>query len=235
MRNKIKEKMENQEEWLENLEREKPLESKAKNRWEKLYDLDKVRKETRNYVVFLKEKKITKEQEECTFQPKISESSKKITTNYSKVDFNERSDFWMKDKKERLKMMYESHKDADLQDCTFKPQISPIDFKKKKNFRDHSLLLKNEGVDKYIERQKMARKLKVENEKISKNKDKRNNSYFGKYTKTVNNSPNNIFDNLKNKSFKDCSNYLHSYLNSFDVLFYFYFYFFLIFFQIFKI
>lgn len=202
--------------WLKNIETTLKPEKNTKTpkkRWERLHDLDKIRKETRNFIVSIKKEEM-KKNEECTFKPKISESSKKLAENYAKLDFHQRSDYWQKDKNEKIKEMFESTKDADLENCTFKPKITKIkNFKK--NFAKKNEM-KNHGVDKFIERQKIARE-KRKNKKIFNNKKKNKNlnkSYTGIYLKK---NDEEFFDSMKNKSFNDNIGDLHNFLNSFEI------------------
>ena len=63
--------------------------------------------------------KISKEEMECTFQPKICESSLKMAEKYGQLDFHKRGEFWKRQKDNRIKRIYESKHDKELLHCTF--------------------------------------------------------------------------------------------------------------------
>lgn len=60
-----------------------------------------------------------KETLECTFQPKILDSSLRIAEKYGQIDFHKRGEYWRREKEEKLKKIYESKKDKELLHCTF--------------------------------------------------------------------------------------------------------------------
>lgn len=178
--NSIRNDLKDHKEWLESLtlpetsqhqNLEKPqkttknseIEESEKKRWEHLYDLNKIQNDTRKFISDAKRLQEQKETLNCTFQPKILDSSLKMAKNYSKVDFHTRNEFWEKDKQHRIKQIYENKKDKELLHCTFKPKIIENDIKLKsdcKNVREKS------GVDKFIERQKLARLEKMRKKDI---------------------------------------------------------------------
>ena len=103
-------------------------------RWDKLYQLDKKKRE----ILKLKkqqnqEEKEYKELEECTFKPIINNNTEYINKNYysNKKDsnrekvskFNSRQEFWNRKKKEKIKGLTKGEEKKELIECKFVPQI----------------------------------------------------------------------------------------------------------------
>ena len=103
-------------------------------RWDKLYQLDKKKRE----ILKLKkqqnqEEKEYKELEECTFKPIINNNTEYINKNYysNKKDSNRekvskfysRQEFWNRKKEEKIKGLTKGEEKKELIECKFVPQI----------------------------------------------------------------------------------------------------------------
>jgi hypothetical protein len=103
-------------------------------RWDKLYQLDKKKRE----ILKLKkqqnqEEKEYKELEECTFKPIINNNTEYINKNYysNKTDSNRekvskfysRQELWDRKKKEKLKGLTKGEEKKELIECKFVPKI----------------------------------------------------------------------------------------------------------------
>ena len=103
-------------------------------RWDKLYQLDKKKRE----ILKLKKKqkqeeKEYKELEECTFKPIINNNTEYINKNYysNKTDSNRekvskfysRQELWDRKKKEKLKGLTKGEEKKELIECKFVPKI----------------------------------------------------------------------------------------------------------------
>ena len=95
----------------------------------------------RNYTNALNKTKPEKTEEvdyECTFKPKISEKSKEIAV-VGHMDLFDRAEEIKKKKQEKIDAALKKKKEAELNGCTFRPQISkthanyspPVSMKKK--------------------------------------------------------------------------------------------------------
>lgn len=126
-----------------------------KHHWEYLYNLNQIKQETREFVQNAQKMREDKEAMECTFQPKILDSSLKMAQKYGQIDFHRRGEYWKKEKEEKLKRIQETKQDKELLHCTFQPKILHSEIQKPKE--DVSDVKQRSGVEKFLERQRIAR------------------------------------------------------------------------------
>ena len=197
---------------------------KEQSRWEQLYQLNKIQKETKEYFYqALKQDGESKELQKCTFRPKLNKKSKNLQKNRKKKNFFERKNEWQARKEQKLKHITESKQDKELLHCTFQPQILGISKAEKKRKE----LIGNKpakALNKFIERQKLARKEKqrklaiLNGERgVDKKINGRNESYMSKFVKTQEGDDEGILKKIRNCSFSNAVLCLHKHLNSFDI------------------
>ena len=123
-------------------------------RWEGLFELVKVFKEKREEL----NKKYARIEEEeeaaCTFHPQVSSPSSSINP----AQLPNRLVNWAKDKAERLRLQRDQELAKETEMCTFRPEVHAV------REEGASPLKMNKGLDKFLERQEIARRLKVEKE-----------------------------------------------------------------------
>lgn len=142
-----------------------------KHHWEHLYNLNQIKQETREFVQNAQKMWEDKEVVECTFQPKILDSSLRMADKYGQIDFHWRGEYWKKEKEEKLKRIQETKQDKELLHCTFQPKILHNEVQKPKE--DVADVKQRSGVAKFLERQQIAReekkrKLEILNGKLKK-------------------------------------------------------------------
>ena len=123
-------------------------------RWEGLFELVQVFKEKREE---LNKKYARMEEEEeaaCTFHPQVSSPSNSLNPKQLPT----RLVNWAKDKAERLRLQRDEELAKETEKCTFHPEVHPV------REEGASPLRANKGLDKFLERQEIARRLKVEKE-----------------------------------------------------------------------
>ena len=193
-------------------------------RWEQLYQLNKIQKETKEYFYqALKKDGEEKALDKCTFRPKLNKKSKHLNKRNVPGTFFERKAHWKQMKDEKLKQISENKQDKELLNCTFQPQILGISKAEKKRKE----LIGNKpakALNKYIERQKQARKEKDRKKAIlngERSFDKRmggtNDTYMSRFVKTHEGDEDGVLKKVRNCSFSNAVLCLHSHLNSFDV------------------
>lgn len=194
------------------------------SRWEQLYQLNKIQKETKEYFYqALKLNGEEKELKKCTFQPKLNKKSKQISKSSYNGNFFERKNQWKMMKEEKLKQISENKQDKELLHCTFQPQIlgsSKTDKKQKELIGNKPA----KALNKFIERQKLARKEKLRKNAIlngdrSYNKRHGGNteSYMSKFVKNKEGDDDGVLKKVRNCSFSNAVLCLHRHLNSFDI------------------
>lgn len=186
-----------------------------KKRWEHLYDLNKIQNDTRKFISDAKRLQKQKETLNCTFQPKILDSSLKMAKNYSKINFHKRNEFWEKEKEHKIKKIYENKKDKELLHCTFKPKIIEIEAQKLKS--DCKNVFEKSGVDKFIERQKLARLEKMRKNDILSGKGGSRVRFKGKGYSKKGKGGGKGLGKLERERFGDSVLSLHFLLNEVDL------------------
>lgn len=129
-------------------------EGRKVERWEGLFDLVKLLKDKREE---LNKKYARLEEEEdaaCTFHPHISSPSQ--SPRPSQV--STRLVNWAKDREERLRQQRDDEIVKETEKCTFRPEVHVV------KEPTPSPLRQNKGLDKFLERQEIARRQKVEKE-----------------------------------------------------------------------
>lgn len=198
--------------------------AKEQSRWEQLYELNKIQKETKEYFYqALKQDGEKRELDKCTFRPRLNKKSKKMGKIRQKKGFFERKNEWQARKEQKLKHITESKQDKELLHCTFQPQILGVSKAEKKRKE----LIGNKpakALNKFIERQKLARKEKQRKQAIlngergpDKKANGRNESYMSKFVKTQEGDDEGILKKIRNCSFSNAVLCLHKHLNSFDI------------------
>lgn len=206
------------------LNKKKTKKKLKQSRWEQLYQLNKIQKETKEYFhQALKQDGEQKELQKCTFKPRLNKKSKKLQKNRNKKNFFERKNEWQARKEQKLRNITESKQDKELLHCTFQPQILGVSKAEKKRKE----LIGNKpakALNKFIERQKLARKEKQRKQAIlngergvDKKPNGRNESYMSKFVKTQEGDDEGILKKIRNCSFSNAVLCLHKHLNSFDI------------------
>ena len=195
----------------------------SKNRWDNLYELNKLKQESRNLIVQSQKLKEEKELEKCTFKPYILKTSLKMMESHKDKDVIKRNKEWQVNKQQKLKSIAEIKEDKEKLHCTFQPKIksNPKAIKSSQN------LYATKGTDKFIERQQKARdeRKRVEevlngNYRLKVNVDKGSddtNGYTHKFLKSMEPEFDEAFRGMKGKTFSDCTMKLHGLLNGFDI------------------
>ena len=207
-----------------NLKQEVDPEEEKNKRWNQLYELNKIQKETKEYFhQAMKQNGEVRELEKCTFKPKLNKMSKKILQTHgkrNKGDFYKRKEQWQRRKQEKIKQISESKQDKELLHCTFQPQIIGS-----KNTRRKEMVGSKQAkaLDKYVERQRKAR-LEKERKKAILNGDRgldknmgKGNTYTAKYMQANDPEDPALLNKLRNSSFSNAVLSLHRHLNSFDI------------------
>lgn len=194
-----------------------------RRRWEELHDLNKVKQETRNLMKKHFIAKEDKELFECTFQPNILQTSLKMTEKNWKKDISDRVVDFNKKKEEKIKVLAENSNHKELMHCTFRPQLYSNTYSSKNN----ADLYSTKGIDKFIERQQKARSEKhrvkqilsgTKKTKLGKTQTTEEKlGYAQKYIRSAQPGFDNVFKDLKGKSFGECSLVMHQLLNSFEI------------------
>jgi hypothetical protein len=206
------------------LNKKKTRTKAEQSRWEQLYQLNKIQKETKEYFYqALKQDGEKRELDKCTFRPKLNKKSKKMGKTRQKKNFFERKNEWQARKEQKLKHISESKQDKELLHCTFQPQILGVSKAEKKRKE----LIGNKpakALNKFIERQKLARKEKQRKQAIlngergfEKKPNGRTESYMSKFVKTQEGDDEGILKKIRNCSFSNAVLCLHKHLNSFDI------------------
>ena len=206
------------------LNKKKTKKKLKQSRWEQLYQLNKIQKETKEYFhQALKQDGEQKELQKCTFKPRLNKKSKILQKNRNKKNFFERKNEWQAKKEQKLRNITESKQDKELLHCTFQPQILGVSKAEKKRKE----LIGNKpakALNKFIERQKLARKEKQRKQAIlngergvDKKPNGRNESYMSKFVKTQEGDDEGILKKIRNCSFSNAVLCLHKHLNSFDI------------------
>jgi hypothetical protein len=202
-------------------------EYQSNKRWEELYKLNERILKVKEARAKELERKLNQVEEECTFQPNILPSSKKIIHEHfgpirpldNPDEFYERKKEWEAKRSERLKALQEQEIVRESQKCTFKPQIEPkASIPKPKQALE---IDQSETTRKFLERQTKARQLAEEKKKaLSFRKDYVESDKRHNETKTRPN-PSKINDDFVRESiigkpFSDAVSSLHLLLNSIE-------------------
>jgi hypothetical protein len=150
----------------------------SNKRWENLYKLSEKMQKLKELRAKEYEERMNKDDEECTFQPQILPSSKKVIQEHfgqsrgreEAADFYERKKEWKERQAGRLKELQEKEIVRESEKCTFKPQIEskPSTAKPKQPLE----LEQSSTTKKFLERQAKARQLNQEKkEALSLRKD----------------------------------------------------------------
>ena len=194
-----------------------------KQRWDNLYELNKLKQESRNMMAQTQKVKAEQEFEACTFKPYILETSQKMMEKFKNKDLVERNKEWEHNKQMKIKSIAESKEGREKVHCTFQPQLKSSS----KQIKSSQNLPSTKGADKFIERQQKAReeKKRVEeilngNYRLKVKMDKSHedpSGYTHKFVKSIEPGFDEVFRGLKSKTFSECTLTLHDLLNSFDI------------------
>jgi hypothetical protein len=195
-------------------------ESKEKTHFDQLHDLARVKQETRQLIIKEKEKLEEQSIKECTFTPKILNSSVKLAEK-SGEDLFQRSEHWANNKNSKIKNIKEVYEEKELLNCTFKP--TPFSNKDYLKSRENKIEPKI-GIEKFLERQNQARQEKERvknilsgNNHIRKDKLKEKNTYKQRHLKVDNSEIDTHFEKLKGAAFGDAVISLHNLLAGLEV------------------
>lgn len=214
-----------------------------KKRWDQLYELNKLQKETREFMRQAMAEEM-EEDPECTFHPKISEKSYHMVSK-NRPNFQERNQIWLDQKEMKIKALGMTNEDKGLLHCTFQPQIHDhtqgIYHPQRPGIQNYN------GVNKFLQRQVAAREEKSRKETALNTRATNNpnkitipnpprfteqhqgggqgkgnyNSNGGAQKKKptkleqIYNDPNNIY--ISNVPFGDAVKILHECLNGFEI------------------
>lgn len=140
----------------------------SNKRWENLYKLSEKMQKLKELRAKEHEERMNKDDEECTFQPQILPSSKKVIQEHfgtargkeETADFYERKKEWKERQAGKLKELQEKEIVRESEKCTFKPQIeSKSTITKPKQALE---LEQSSTTKKFLERQAKARQLNEE-------------------------------------------------------------------------
>lgn len=123
-------------------------------RWEGLFELVQVFKEKREELNRKYARMEEEEEAACTFHPQVSSPSNSLNPKQLPT----RLVNWAKDKSERLRLQRDAELAKETEKCTFRPEVHSV------REEGASPLRMSKGLDKFLERQEIARRLKVEKE-----------------------------------------------------------------------
>ena len=179
----------NNEEYTEE-EEEVSEEEDNRKRWDKLYNLNKLKQETRELKKQYYQEKEDEEFKSYAFKPQLTKTSMKMTENNYNTDIGKRVLEYTKRKQDKIKVINSTQEEKEFRHCTFKPHLTTNQPKIKSTHQLHT----KKGIDKFVERQTKGREERKRIEKIL-NSNFRLKKY--KATKT-----------------EDKSGYTHKYLKS---------------------
>lgn len=195
--------------------------SHDKGHWDHLYELAKVKQETRELIQKEKARLADKELEQCTFTPKILTASSRLAEKVGE-DLFKRSEQWENSKKNKIKNIKEIYEEKELLHCTFQP----VHFSNKEYLKSRENKIDSKvGIEKYLERQQQARaeKERVKNILEGKNtrsrveKDATKNSYRKRHLKSETQEFDEHFAGLRGSTFGDAAVALHGLLHRMDL------------------
>ncbi len=198
-----------------------PGDPKDKGHWDHLYELAKVKQETRELINKEKAKLMEKELENCTFTPKILTSSSKLAEKVGE-DLLKRSEHFENAKKNKIKNIKEIYEEKELLHCTFQP----AHFSNKEYLKSRENKIEPKvGIEKFLERQQQARAekqrvkniLEGKNLKGRKDKDPTKNFYRNRHLKSEAQDFDEHFASLKGSAFGDAAIILHGLLQRLEV------------------
>ena len=196
-------------------------EKPQKPHWETLYDLSKIKTETRQLVLKEKARQDEKYLIECTFKPNIYGESK-ILSERNPLEVYKRNDDWQQKKELKKQALQEVKLEKDLAHCTFKPVVNKNaeTLSKGKDFN----LTNQLGVEKYLERQQLARLEKDRVDKITvsgkvKDKNEADKSYTAKFNKNKIKEEEDILISLRQLNFGQGAILLHNFLHASEIKF----------------
>lgn len=196
-------------------------EKPQKPHWETLYDLSKIKTETRQLVLKEKARQDEKHLIECTFKPNIY-SEGKILSERNPLEVYKRNDDWQQKKEQKKQALQEVKLEKDLAHCTFKPVVNKNaeTLSKGKDFNVTNQL----GVEKYLERQQLARLEKDRVDKIMvtgkvKDKNEADKSYTAKFNRNKLKEEEDILISLRQLNFGQGTILLHNFLHANEIKF----------------
>lgn len=125
-------------------------------RWEALHTLSRVQQETRSLVLQERRRQEEREFAECTFQPRILETSARLAEKTGDNIFR-RAEQWAHNKDSKRKQLEEIKAEKQLVDCTFRPQTTPSTQRPAHDQPEKGKPGSKSGVDKFLDRQQQAR------------------------------------------------------------------------------
>lgn len=200
-------------------------EKQGKPHWEQLYELSKIKAESKEIIQKEKERMEDKMFHECTFKPNIHGEAK-ILQERNPLEVYKRNDDWIKQKEFKKKAMLEERQEKEMIQCSFKPTLNKNAeiLAKEKNFAVSNQL----GIERYLERQQLARQEKERVEKILNGNantqvkprvDINRGGYASKYIKVKGKEDEDIISVLRQNNFAQGALLLHNYLHSNEIKF----------------
>jgi hypothetical protein len=198
----------------------------SNKRFEELYKLNEKMLKVKESRAKELEDRMNKIDEECTFQPNILPSSKKVIEEQygmarggdNQVDFYERKKEWKIRQEEKINRLQEKEMVKESEKCTFKPQIEAKTTVLKS--KPHIEVEQNDTTKKFLERQAKARQQNDEKKKALclRSEYTQNDKKDGKDLKKapLKVADDFVRDNILSKPFSDVVLNLHALLNSIE-------------------
>jgi len=194
----------------------------AKPHWETLYDLSKIKTETREIILKEKERQEERHLKECTFTPNIIGEAK-LLQERNPMDTYKRNQEWKQKREEKRQHLVETQHQREDYLCTFKPVLTKNTetLSRTKDYNiSHQL-----GIEKYLERQQLARAEKDRVERVMngvnqvKGRADGKGGYAAKFHRIKQKEDEDVVLALRQTNFAQGALILHNYLNMMDIKF----------------
>lgn len=199
-------------------------EKKQKKHWEHLYELSKIRIESKQVIKEEIERRKNKFEYQYTFKPAVLEDSTQLAVRQGRTVLERQNNFLSR-KEEKLKRMAEENEMAELNECRFQPKTvelkQDILQSKDKSFQVSS------GITKYLERQMTAQLEKERRQQFYQTKSKQlatknvrqapEKGYIQKFQKNLDTSFDECFKDLKKGNLGAGISRIHQLLYQFEV------------------
>jgi hypothetical protein len=204
--------------------KKKSKEQKQKKHWEHLYELSRIRLESKQVIKEEIERRRNKFEYHCTFKPAVLEDSAQLAVRQGRTVL-ERQENFLSRKEEKIKRMAEESEMAELNECRFQPKI--VELKQEVlQTKDKSFQVSS-GITKYLERQMTAQLERERKQQFYQTKAKQlaaknvrqapEKSYGQKFQKNLNNDFDECFKDLKKGSLGAGISRIHQLLYQFEV------------------
>lgn len=199
-----------------------PKGGQAKPHWETLYDLSKIKTETREIILKEKERQEEKFLKECTFTPNIIGEAK-LLQERNPMETYKRNQEWKQKKEEKRQQLAETQHQREEYLCTFKPVLTK-NTETLSRTKDYNISHQI-GIEKYLERQQLARAEKERVERVMngvngvKGRPDGRGGYAAKFHRIKQKEDEDVVLALRQTNFAQGALILHNYLNMMDLKF----------------